>query len=169
LPSEQRRREARKHRRTDRKLAVTGGPATAPVGFSGMAIVGTASELEARRLIDAVLPTARFAASAYIADGATILALKLTLIRPMSTTLGWPCTSPNVPAIGVATAIVSTRPVMAHVMVTREAPRSAPMSSSATVINVISEPNAVTASITMISRRCWSRRSCAKDGGGVKV
>ena len=80
MPSEQRRREARKHRRTDRKLAVTGGPATAPVGFSGMAIVGTASELEARRLIDAVLPTARFAASAYIAGGATILALMLTLI-----------------------------------------------------------------------------------------
>lgn len=80
MPSEQRRREAREHRRTDRKLAAAGGLATALVGFSGMAIVGTASELEARRLIDAVLPTARFAASAYIAVGATILALMLTLI-----------------------------------------------------------------------------------------
>ncbi len=50
------------------------------VGFVGMAIVGTASSIEAKRLLDSVLPTARFAASSYIAGGATILALMLTLI-----------------------------------------------------------------------------------------
>ena len=57
-----------------------GGVATAVVGFGTMAIIGTASSYEARRLLEAVLPTVRFAASAYVAGGATILALMLTLI-----------------------------------------------------------------------------------------
>jgi hypothetical protein len=39
-----------------------------------------ANAFEARRLLEAVLPTVRFAASAYVAGGATILALMLTLI-----------------------------------------------------------------------------------------
>lgn len=45
-----------------------------------MAIVGTASSFEARRLLEAVLPSLRFAAAGYVATGATILALMLTLI-----------------------------------------------------------------------------------------
>ncbi len=67
-------------RRDDLRWAAIGGVAAAAVGFGGMVVVGTASALEARRLLDAVLPTVRFAASAYIAGGATILALMLTLI-----------------------------------------------------------------------------------------
>jgi len=66
--------------RTDRRLAVAGGLVAAGIGFGGMAVVGSASTLEARRLLDAVLPSARFAASAYIAGGAAILALMLTMI-----------------------------------------------------------------------------------------
>ncbi len=67
-------------RRADLKWATVGGATAAVVGFGAMAVVGTASAFEARRLLDAVLPTVRFAASAYVAGGATILALMLTLI-----------------------------------------------------------------------------------------
>lgn len=67
-------------RRDDLKWAVAGGIAAAVIGFAGMAIVGMASSFEARRLLDGVLPTVRFAASSYVAGGATILALMLTLI-----------------------------------------------------------------------------------------
>ena len=67
-------------RRRDRRVASLGGLAAAVVGFGALAIVGTASSVEARRLLESVLPTVRFAASAYVAGGATILALMLTLI-----------------------------------------------------------------------------------------
>jgi hypothetical protein len=50
------------------------------IGFAGMATVGTASPFEAQRLLESVLPTVRFAASAYIGGGATVLALMLTLL-----------------------------------------------------------------------------------------
>ncbi len=72
--------EDREARRDDLRLALLGGVVAALVGFAGMAIVGTASAFEARRLLDSILPTVRFAASAYVAGGATILALMLTLI-----------------------------------------------------------------------------------------
>ncbi len=67
-------------RRRDRRVASLGGLAAAVVSFGGLASVGTASSVEARRLLDSVLPTVRFAASAYVAGGASILALMLTLI-----------------------------------------------------------------------------------------
>ena len=70
----------RTERRQDLKWAAMGGVAAGGVGFGSMAIVGSASSHEARRLLEAVLPTVRFAASAYVAGGATILALMLTLI-----------------------------------------------------------------------------------------
>lgn len=70
----------RNERRDDIRWAAGGGIAATVVGFCGMAIVGTATSVEAKRLLDAVLPTARFAASAYVAGGASILALMLTLI-----------------------------------------------------------------------------------------
>lgn len=79
-PGGRARREGKEHGRPDRLWAAAGGGVAGLVGFGGMAIVGTASDLEARRLLDAVLSTARFAASAYVAGGATILALMLTLI-----------------------------------------------------------------------------------------
>lgn len=72
--------EEQKERRDDLRWALVGGVAAGVVGFAGMAIVGLASAYEARLLLGAVLPTARFAASAYVAGGATILALMLTLI-----------------------------------------------------------------------------------------
>ncbi len=50
------------------------------VGFGTLALVGTASSIEARRLLDSILETVRFAASTYVAGGATVLALMLTLI-----------------------------------------------------------------------------------------
>lgn len=71
---------SRDDRRVDLRWAAAGGVAAAIIGFSGMAVVGRVTALEARRLVDAVLPTARFAASSYIAGGASILALMLTLI-----------------------------------------------------------------------------------------
>ncbi|MEZ5225944.1 MAG: hypothetical protein R2710_04530 [Acidimicrobiales bacterium] len=64
----------------DLRLALLGGVVAALVGFAGMAIVGTANSFQAQRLLDAVLPTVRFAASAYVAGGATVLALMLTLL-----------------------------------------------------------------------------------------
>lgn len=70
----------RDRRRGDLRYAAAGGIVTAIIGFGGMAVVGTASAFEARRLLEAILPTVRFAASAYVAGGATILALMLTLI-----------------------------------------------------------------------------------------
>ncbi len=72
--------EGESERRDDLRWAALGGVAAAVVGFGGMVVVGTASAFEARRLLDAVLPTVRFAASSYVAGGATILALMLTLI-----------------------------------------------------------------------------------------
>ncbi len=66
--------------RHDVRWAARGGIASAMVGFGGMAIVGTASSFEARRLLEAILPSLRFAASGYLATSATILALMLTLI-----------------------------------------------------------------------------------------
>ncbi|NND74899.1 MAG: hypothetical protein HKN44_07810 [Ilumatobacter sp.] len=70
----------RSDRRDDVRVAALGGVFAAVIGFGGMAIVGTASPVEARRLLDGVLPTVRFAASAYIAGGASVLALMLTLL-----------------------------------------------------------------------------------------
>ena len=70
----------RDERQHDLRSAAIGGIASAIIGFTGMAIVGTASAFEARRLLDSVLPTVRFAASSYVAGGATILALMLTLL-----------------------------------------------------------------------------------------
>ncbi|MEZ5379564.1 MAG: hypothetical protein R2733_23890 [Acidimicrobiales bacterium] len=72
--------EDREARRDDLRLALLGGVVAALVGFAGMAIVGTANSFQAQRLLDAVLPTVRFAASAYVAGGATVLALMLTLL-----------------------------------------------------------------------------------------
>lgn len=72
--------EPSEEHRNDLKFALIGGAVAAVVGFGGMAIVGTASSFEARRLLAAVIPTLRFAASAYVAGGATVLALMLTMI-----------------------------------------------------------------------------------------
>lgn len=72
--------EQRAERKSDLKSAIVGGLIAAVVGFGTMATVGTASDVEARRLLEGVLPTVRFAASAYVAGGATMLALMLTLI-----------------------------------------------------------------------------------------
>ena len=67
-------------RRHDLKLAAFGGLAAATILFGGLGIVGWASTFEARRLLEAVLPTVRFAASAYVSGGAAVLALMLTLL-----------------------------------------------------------------------------------------
>ena len=72
--------DERKERRQDLRWAAAGGLIAGIIGFGTMAVVGTASSYEARRLLDSVLPTVRFAASSYVAGGATILALMLTLI-----------------------------------------------------------------------------------------
>lgn len=69
-----------RERRHDLRWAAAGGLAAAVVGFGTMALVGLGSSYEARRLIEAVLPTVRFAAAAYIGAGATVLALMLTLL-----------------------------------------------------------------------------------------
>ncbi len=66
--------------RNDLKWAAFGGLAAAVIGFGGMAVAGSASSADAQRLLESVLPTVRFAASAYVSGGATVLALMLTLI-----------------------------------------------------------------------------------------
>lgn len=67
-------------RRADLKWAAFGGVAAAVIGVGGMVLVGAVTSAEARRLLEAMLDTVRFAASAYVAGGATILALMLTLL-----------------------------------------------------------------------------------------
>ncbi len=79
-PSDSEQSTEREERRQDLRWAAAGGVAAAVTGFGTMAIVGTATSYEARRLLESVLPTVRFAASSYVAGGATILALMLTLI-----------------------------------------------------------------------------------------
>lgn len=57
------------------------GGIVAMVALFGMAIaVGSVAEFEALRLIEGLLPTARFLASSTIAAAATVLALLLTLL-----------------------------------------------------------------------------------------
>ena len=73
-------RHAHERRSPGRNRAAAGGGIAGLIGFGGIAIIGAASDFEPRPLLDALLPTARFAASAYVAGGATILALMLTLI-----------------------------------------------------------------------------------------
>ncbi len=73
-------RLAHERRSPGRNRAALGGGIVGLLGFCGIAIVGEASDFGPRGLLDALLPTARFAASAYVAGGATILALMLTLI-----------------------------------------------------------------------------------------
>lgn len=58
-----------------------GGGAVAAVALLGMTVgVGGIGEFKALRLIEAVMPTARFLASSAVATGATVLALLLTLL-----------------------------------------------------------------------------------------
>lgn len=67
-------------RRDDRRWAAAGGAIAAVIGFGALALVGTASSMEARGLLESILPTIRYATSSYVAGGATVLALMLTLI-----------------------------------------------------------------------------------------
>jgi len=71
-PSGQRPRELR--------WALAGGCTSAAAVFVVTALVGRVSSFEARRLVEGIKPTATFAASTYIATGATILALMSTVI-----------------------------------------------------------------------------------------
>ena len=66
--------------RADLRYAAAGGTLATVVAFVAMSIVGLASSGEAKALVQAILPTVRFAASAYVAAGSTILALMLTMI-----------------------------------------------------------------------------------------
>ncbi|MDX1690822.1 MAG: hypothetical protein R3290_07355 [Acidimicrobiia bacterium] len=66
--------------RSDVRWALAGGAVTAVVVIGISTVLGATSSFEAARLLDTVTPTARFAASAYIAGGAAILALMLTLL-----------------------------------------------------------------------------------------
>lgn len=59
---------------------MAGGFSAAAAVFAVTALVGRVSSFEARGLIEGVKPTATFAASTYIAAGATILALMSTVI-----------------------------------------------------------------------------------------
>ena len=62
------------------RWALTGGLTAAGAVFAVTALVGRVSSFEARRLVEGIKPTATFAASTYIATGATILALMSTVI-----------------------------------------------------------------------------------------
>lgn len=62
------------------RWALAGGLTAAAAVFVVTALVGRVSSFEARRLVEGIKPTATFAASTYIATGATILALMSTVI-----------------------------------------------------------------------------------------
>ncbi len=62
------------------RWALAGGLTAAGAVFLVTMLVGRVSSFEARRLVEAVKPTATFAASTYIGTGATILALMSTVI-----------------------------------------------------------------------------------------
>lgn len=62
------------------RWAMAGGFSAAAAVFAVTALVGRVSSFEARGLIQGIKPTATFAASTYIAAGATILALMSTVI-----------------------------------------------------------------------------------------
>jgi hypothetical protein len=62
------------------RWALAGGLTSAAGVFAVTALVGRVSSFEARRLVEGIKPTATFAASTYIATGATILALMSTVI-----------------------------------------------------------------------------------------
>jgi hypothetical protein len=64
----------------DLKEALVGGAVAAGVLFLIVAVVGSVSPFEARRLLLAVLPTFRFLSSSVMAAVATVLALMLTLL-----------------------------------------------------------------------------------------
>jgi hypothetical protein len=60
--------------------ALAGGAFAAGGVFVVAALVGRVSSFEARRLVEALKPTATFAASTYIGAGATVLALVATMV-----------------------------------------------------------------------------------------
>lgn len=62
------------------RWALAGGAFVAIFGFTLMAVAGGISSFQARRLLDAALPTIRFLASTLVAGSTTILALMLALI-----------------------------------------------------------------------------------------
>lgn len=59
---------------------MAGGLTAAGAVFAVTALVGRVSSFEARRLVEGIKPTATFAASTYVATGATVLALMSTVI-----------------------------------------------------------------------------------------
>lgn len=67
-------------RTSELRWAVAGGLSAAAAVFAVTALVGRVSSFEARGLIQGIKPTATFAASTYIAGGATVLALMSTVI-----------------------------------------------------------------------------------------
>ena len=72
--------ESRQPRLTELHWALAGGAFAAGGVFTVAALVGHVSSFEARRLVEGLKPTATFAASTYIATGATILALIATMV-----------------------------------------------------------------------------------------
>ncbi len=62
------------------RWALAGGALVAIFGFALMAVAGGISSFQARRLLDAALPTIRFLASTLVAGSTTVLALMLALM-----------------------------------------------------------------------------------------
>ncbi len=69
-----------RHRLSERWWALAGGTVAASGVFGVTALVGSVNGFEARRMIEGLKSTAAFAASTYIATGATILALVATMV-----------------------------------------------------------------------------------------
>ena len=65
---------------SDAKWAIAGGAVAAASLFIGVAAVGRIGSFEGLRLLESILPTVRFLASAVLTAGVTVLALMLTLI-----------------------------------------------------------------------------------------
>ncbi len=67
-------------RLVDTRWAIAGGLVTALFALGVMSLVGRIGDYEARRLLEASMPTIRFLSSSTMTASATILALMLTLL-----------------------------------------------------------------------------------------
>lgn len=70
----------RQPRFVDARWAITGGAFTALFAIGVMTLVGRVGDYEARRLLEATIPTIRFLSSSVMTASATILALMLTML-----------------------------------------------------------------------------------------
>lgn len=73
-------RDGRAPRFIGAKWALAGGAFTALFAVGVMSLVGRVGDYQARRLLEATIPTIRFLSSSVMTASATVLALMLTML-----------------------------------------------------------------------------------------